>query len=67
MSTPRPDSSNSTAVELELLHKEVAAFNAEMRSATPAGPLKAAWVPFSLGAVLALAIFMVVSLMPRLA
>ena len=65
MSIPRPESTPSTAAELAQLHDDVAAFNAEMRSATPADPRKA-WLPFSLGAALALAVVMLVTLLPRL-
>lgn len=65
MSIPRPEYTPSTTAELAQLHEDIAAFNAEMRSATPADPRKA-WLPFSLGAALALAVFMLVTLLPRL-
>lgn len=65
MSTPRPEATPSAAVDLAQLHAEVAAFNAEMHQATPADPRKA-WLPFGLGAGLALAVFIVVTLLPRL-
>ena len=65
MSEPRLESAPSPAAELAQLHEDVAAFNAEMRSAPRADPRKA-WLPFSLGAALALAVFMLVTLLPRL-
>jgi hypothetical protein len=65
MSTPRSEATPSTAAELAQLHADVAAFNAEMRQATPADPRKA-WIPFGLGAALALTIFMLVMLLHQL-
>lgn len=66
MSTPRPVTPPDASAELAQLHAEVAAFNAEMRQATPADPRKA-WLSFGLGAGAALAVFVLVTLLPRLA
>ncbi|MBB6158501.1 hypothetical protein HDC30_005759 [Pseudomonas sp. JAI115] len=52
--------------DLAQLHAEVAAFNAEMRQTTPADPRRA-WLPFGLGAAFALVVFVLVTLLPRLA
>jgi len=50
---------------IEQLHRDVAAFVEEMRSPAP-NAIRSAVVPFSIGAALALAIFVVVALVVRL-
>ncbi|WP_223545984.1 hypothetical protein [Pseudomonas sp. A-B-19] len=50
---------------IEQLHRDVAAFVEEMRSPAP-NAIRSAVVPFSIGAGLALAIFVVVALVVRL-
>jgi len=50
---------------IEQLHRDVAAFAEEMRSPAPSA-IRSAVVPFSIGAALALAIFVVVALVVRL-
>lgn len=49
---------------IEQLHRDVAAFAEEMRSPAPSAILSAV-VPFSIGAALALAIFVVVAIVIR--
>jgi hypothetical protein len=50
---------------IEQLHRDVAAFAEEMRSPAP-NAIRSAVVPFSLGAAVALAIFVVVAIVVRL-
>ncbi|MBI6921608.1 MULTISPECIES: hypothetical protein [Pseudomonas] len=64
MSIRRPVSPIDLATELAQLHADVAAFHAEMRQAERANPLKL-WLPLTLGAGLALMVFTLVTLLPR--
>ena len=64
MSTRRPASPFDPATELAQLHADVAAFHAEMRQSVRAHPFKV-WLPFTLGAGLALMVFTLVTLLPR--
>ncbi|MNM56668.1 hypothetical protein D3C76_981670 [compost metagenome] len=64
MPTRRSVSPSDTAAELAQLHADVAAFHAEMRQTVGANPLKL-WLPFTLGAGLALMVFALVTLLPR--
>jgi hypothetical protein len=50
---------------IEQLHRDVAAFVEEMRSPAP-NAIRSAVVPFSIGAALALAIFVVTAIVVRL-
>jgi hypothetical protein len=50
---------------IEQLHRDVAAFAEEMRRPAP-NAIRSAVVPFSIGAALALAIFVVIAIVVRL-
>lgn len=65
MPTRRPVPPFDPATELAQLHADVAAFHAEMRQTVHANPIKL-WLPFTLGAGLALMVFALVTLLPRL-
>ena len=59
------DRDNPNQSSIEQLHRDVAAFAEEMRSPAPSA-IRSAVVPFSIGAALALAIFVVVAMVVRL-
>lgn len=56
---------HTNQTSIEQLHRDVAAFAEEMRSPAP-NAIRSAVVPFSIGAALALAIFVAAAMVVRL-
>ncbi|NWC00818.1 hypothetical protein HX882_33630 [Pseudomonas gingeri] len=65
MHTPRTEESRSLSEDLVQLRADVAAFHKEATRMVPSNPHKV-WLPFGLGAGMALAVFFLVSLMKHL-
>jgi len=65
MHTPRTEESRSLSEDLVQLRADMAAVHKEARRTTPCNPHKV-WLPFGLGAGMALALFTLVSLMKHL-
>ncbi len=65
MQPPRTEESRSLSDDLIQLRADVAAFHQEARRTPPCNPHEV-WLPFGLGAGMALAVFIIVSLMKHL-
>ncbi|WP_338525268.1 hypothetical protein NUH87_06395 [Pseudomonas batumici] len=65
MQTPRTEEPRSLSEDLIQLRADVAAFHQEARNTPPYDPRKV-WLSFGLGAGMALAVFIIVSLMKHL-